>query len=322
MLRTLGFTPRELTATLLAQTGLLGPPPVLAAIPIGTRARAAARSRDQPPIVRLDAWTSSLRPVRRQRASRSRSARRCLPESIPRCAATAAASRAHCEKNDARRGRLARSLLRRGLSAASAPTSGRPSKRLHLRPACGISVAEPRTGFARVTRAARASLSRAITGATTSSKANGGTSRATSTARTVGTSDSSSRSSGSRWRRRRAGPRDVGMGDEPGVDGALRAHGCSRRDRFLSAERFARGALGLAGATAPTVSCLGARTGPSPAIADARSCRARVAREDERFAMSLALEAVAPVAVHGDRGFDVERTRAGQRVVLLLVPDG
>ena len=36
ILRTLGFTPRELTATLLAQTGLLGTAAGLAAIPIGT----------------------------------------------------------------------------------------------------------------------------------------------------------------------------------------------------------------------------------------------------------------------------------------------
>lgn len=36
ILRTLGFTPRELTATLLAQTGLLGAAAGLAAIPIGT----------------------------------------------------------------------------------------------------------------------------------------------------------------------------------------------------------------------------------------------------------------------------------------------
>jgi putative ABC transport system permease protein len=36
ILRTLGFTPRELTTTLLAQTGLLGAAAGLAAIPIGT----------------------------------------------------------------------------------------------------------------------------------------------------------------------------------------------------------------------------------------------------------------------------------------------
>ena len=36
ILRALGFTPRELTATLLAQTGLLGAAAGLAAVPIGT----------------------------------------------------------------------------------------------------------------------------------------------------------------------------------------------------------------------------------------------------------------------------------------------
>ncbi len=63
VLRTLGFTPRGLGATLLTQTGLLG----ARGRPRGHAdrhgARAVARARDQSALVRLDAWISSSRPA-------------------------------------------------------------------------------------------------------------------------------------------------------------------------------------------------------------------------------------------------------------------
>jgi len=83
-----------------------------------------------------------------------------------------------------------------------------------------------------------------------------------------------------------------------------------RSGRFLSAERFARGALGLAGATAPPFRVWlddWSVTGD----ADARSAELALRAKDERFAISLALEAAAPVAAHGDRGFDAKGPEPG-----------
>jgi len=83
-----------------------------------------------------------------------------------------------------------------------------------------------------------------------------------------------------------------------------------RGGRFLSAERFARGALGLAGATAPPFRVWlddWSVTGD----ADARSAELALRAKDERFAISLALEAAAPVAAHGDRGFDAKGPEPG-----------
>ena len=83
-----------------------------------------------------------------------------------------------------------------------------------------------------------------------------------------------------------------------------------RAGRFLSAERFARGALGLAGATAPPFRVWlddWSVTGD----ADARSAELALRAKDERFAISLALEAAAPVAAHGDRGFDAKGPEPG-----------
>jgi predicted secreted hydrolase len=80
--------------------------------------------------------------------------------------------------------------------------------------------------------------------------------------------------------------------------------------RFLFAERFARGALGLAGATAPPFQ-VWVQDWSVTGGADARSADLALHAKDEGFAVSLALEAVAPVAAHGERGFDVKGPEAG-----------
>ncbi len=80
--------------------------------------------------------------------------------------------------------------------------------------------------------------------------------------------------------------------------------------RFLSAERFARGALGLAGATAPPFR-VSVQDWSVAGDADSRNAELALRAKDERFAVSLALEAVAPVAAHGERGFDVKGPEPG-----------
>jgi predicted secreted hydrolase len=80
--------------------------------------------------------------------------------------------------------------------------------------------------------------------------------------------------------------------------------------RFLSAERFARGALGLAGATAPPFR-VWIQDWSVAGDADSRNAELALRAKDERFAVSLALEAVAPVAAHGEHGFDVKGPEPG-----------
>lgn len=80
--------------------------------------------------------------------------------------------------------------------------------------------------------------------------------------------------------------------------------------RFLSAERFARGALGLAGATAPPFR-VWVQDWSVAGDAESRNAELVLRAKDERFAVSLALEAVAPVAAHGDRGLDVKGPEPG-----------
>ena len=83
-----------------------------------------------------------------------------------------------------------------------------------------------------------------------------------------------------------------------------------RGRRFLFAERFARGALGLAGATAPPFR-VWVEDWSVAGDADAQTAKLALHAKDERFAVSLALEAVAPVAAHGEHGFDVKGPEPG-----------
>jgi predicted secreted hydrolase len=83
-----------------------------------------------------------------------------------------------------------------------------------------------------------------------------------------------------------------------------------RGRRFLFAERFARGALGLAGATASPLK-VWVQDWSVGGDADARNAKLALRAKDERFAASLALEAAAPVAAHGEHGFDVKGPEPG-----------
>jgi predicted secreted hydrolase len=83
-----------------------------------------------------------------------------------------------------------------------------------------------------------------------------------------------------------------------------------RGGRYLSAERFARGAMGLAGATAPPFR-VWLQDWSVAGDADARSAALALQANDEHFAISLELEAAAPVTAHGDRGFDVKGPEQG-----------
>lgn len=83
-----------------------------------------------------------------------------------------------------------------------------------------------------------------------------------------------------------------------------------RGGRFLSAERFARGAMGLAGATAPPFR-VWLQDWSVAGDADAGSAALALRANDEHFAISLELEAAAPVAAHGVRGFDVKGPEQG-----------
>ena len=80
--------------------------------------------------------------------------------------------------------------------------------------------------------------------------------------------------------------------------------------RFLFAERFARGALGLAGATAPPFR-VWVEDWSVMGDAGARSAELALRANDEHFAVSLALSAVAPIAAHGERGLDAKGPEAG-----------
>ena len=92
-----------------------------------------------------------------------------------------------------------------------------------------------------------------------------------------------------------------------------------RGGRFLSAERFARGALGLAGAMAPPFR-VWVQDWSVVGNADGRSAELALRAKDERFAASLALEAIAPIAAHGDRGFDVKGPEAGNASLYYSFP--
>ena len=82
------------------------------------------------------------------------------------------------------------------------------------------------------------------------------------------------------------------------------------RRRFHSAERMARGALGLAGAESNPVHLwledwsLAERSGSSPRCRDCLAAAVNVA--DGEFALSLNLMAIKPPALHGDRGFSAK----------------
>ena len=80
--------------------------------------------------------------------------------------------------------------------------------------------------------------------------------------------------------------------------------------RFLSAERFARGALGLAGATAPPFR-VWVEDWSVAGDADARNAELALRAKDERFSVALTLEAVAPIAAHGEHGLDVKGPEPG-----------
>jgi len=83
-----------------------------------------------------------------------------------------------------------------------------------------------------------------------------------------------------------------------------------RGRRFLFAERFARGALGLAGATAPPLR-VWVQDWSVAGDADSRTAELALRARDERFAVSLSLEAAAPIAAHGERGLDVKGPEPG-----------
>ena len=83
-----------------------------------------------------------------------------------------------------------------------------------------------------------------------------------------------------------------------------------RGRRFLFAERFARGALGLAGATASPLK-VWVQDWSVTGDADARNAELALRAKDEHFAVSLALDAAAPVAAHGEHGFDVKGPEPG-----------
>jgi predicted secreted hydrolase len=89
--------------------------------------------------------------------------------------------------------------------------------------------------------------------------------------------------------------------------------------RFLSAERFARGALGLAGATAPPFR-VWVEDWSVAGDPDARTAELALRAKDERFSVSLALEAVAPVAAHGEHGFDVKGPEPGNASLYYSFP--
>ena len=82
-----------------------------------------------------------------------------------------------------------------------------------------------------------------------------------------------------------------------------------RGGRFLSAERFARGAIGLAGATAPPFR-VWLQDWSVAGDADSRNAELALRANDERFAISLALESIAPVAAHGDMRLRRQRVRS------------
>jgi predicted secreted hydrolase len=92
-----------------------------------------------------------------------------------------------------------------------------------------------------------------------------------------------------------------------------------RGGRFLTAERFARGAMGLAGATAPPFR-VWLQDWSVAGDADAGSAELALHASDERFAISLALESAAPVAAHGDRGFDVKGPEQGNASLYYSFP--
>ncbi len=92
-----------------------------------------------------------------------------------------------------------------------------------------------------------------------------------------------------------------------------------RGARFLSAERFARGALGLAGATAPPFH-VWVQDWSVAGDADGRSAKLALRAKDERFAASLELQSAAPITAHGDRGFDVKGPEAGNASLYYSFP--
>jgi predicted secreted hydrolase len=89
--------------------------------------------------------------------------------------------------------------------------------------------------------------------------------------------------------------------------------------RFVSAERFARGALGLAGATAPPLR-VWVQDWSASGAADAQSAEIALRAKDARISVSLDLRAVAPVAAHGDRGLDAKGPEDGNASFYYSLP--
>jgi len=80
--------------------------------------------------------------------------------------------------------------------------------------------------------------------------------------------------------------------------------------RLIATERLARGALGLAGATAAPFR-VWVEDWSVSGLADERSCALMLQAQDGQIAASLDLEAVKPVAVHGERGLDAKGPEPG-----------
>jgi predicted secreted hydrolase len=83
-----------------------------------------------------------------------------------------------------------------------------------------------------------------------------------------------------------------------------------RNRRLLAAERLARGALGLAGATASPFR-VWVEDWSVHGEADSQSATMTLQARDEKMSMSLELQAGKPVAIHGDRGLDTKGPEPG-----------
>jgi predicted secreted hydrolase len=80
--------------------------------------------------------------------------------------------------------------------------------------------------------------------------------------------------------------------------------------RLIAAERFARGAMGLAGATSAPFR-VWVEDWSVHGEADARNAALTLRAEDAQLSVSLELQALKPVAVHGDRGLDAKGPEPG-----------
>ena len=83
-----------------------------------------------------------------------------------------------------------------------------------------------------------------------------------------------------------------------------------RNGRLIAAERFARGAMGLAGAT-HTPFHVWVEDWSVHGAADGRNAQLTLGAQDAKIDVSLELEALKPVAVHGDGGLDAKGPEPG-----------